>query len=131
MPHLQLLAAAIAAAAATASAPGAAWLLTCDLGDAGSEPSVFRLAPGSLQRWKPVESAFGPNLCGPYECAVDRDRVEARISSTTVVYVIQLDRATQTGTWRVIGASNSRRQNGACKVERERPSAAAARPRGR
>lgn len=110
-----------AAMAAPAPAEGP-WILTCDMPSATSSASatrVFRIAPKVFQEWRPADKTFGNNLCASFPCSADRNRLEGTISSSSVVFTVQVDRRTGGATWRTQGASNLAKSTGACTIHPE------------
>lgn len=122
-----LILSGVAGAARAAAPPAGPWILTCDMPSSAAPATtahrVFRIGPRLLQEWRPDDKRFGNNLCASFACAADRDRLEATISSPSLILTVQVDRRTGGATWRTQGASNLARSNGSCTIQPETPAA--------
>jgi hypothetical protein len=119
-----LLAALLIALSATgfADAPaGEGWILRCRVDSAQQTVRTFRVAPQTLQEWRPVDQSFGPNLCQSFSCKVDRDRLEGVLTSASLILTLQVDRQSGQGSWSTVGASGLKETKGPCGAEREKP----------
>ena len=105
-----------------ADAPASdAWILRCRIDSATQAVRTFRIAPRSLQEWKPGDKQFGPNLCEVFSCTADRDRLEGVMTSASLILTLRVDQPSGQGSWKTVGASGQKQTNGPCAVEREKP----------
>ena len=112
---------ALAVPGAAPAPPGDAWILRCRIDGGPQAVRTFRVAPRSLQEWRPAAKRYGPNLCETFSCKVDRDRLEGVISSASLILTLRVDRASGQGSWSTVGASGLKQTSGPCDAKREPP----------
>ena len=102
-------------------APGAPWILRCQMDSTTQAVRTFRVAPRLLQEWKPADDRFGPNLCEVFSCTADRDKLEGVIASASLILTLRVEPQSGRGSWKTVGASGLKQTSGPCAVEREKP----------